>query len=594
MRSLSSGTIILLIMFASLGVATTEQPEDKDVDIILDLKVPMRDGVRLSARVWKPSRMESPLPTVLVFTPYISDESQGRGMFFARNGYVYVSIDVRGRGNSEGVFYPLEGDKHSKDIHDAIKWLAEQSWSDGRFVMRGGSYRGTVQWQALLEKPNELKTIVPTAAAYPGVDFPFYKNVFSSYDTRWLAFTSGLTGNAQLFADGEYWNSKFLKMYTEYIPYSRLWEMVGIPPRLFKRWLQHPYLDEFWRSFSPSPEDYTAIDFPILTITGYFDGDQPGAMMHYKQFMQHAGEEAIAKHYLLIGPWDHAGTRHPSRKLGGLTLGENSVIDMEELHLQWYDWILKAGDRPEILKDKVNYYVIGPNVWKHASTLEAVSNDKKVWYLSSPNSDAHDVFNSGILCLEPADSEPPDSFEYDPLNTDIGKKEALINTGSYFTDQSEAFRGEKVIYHSPPLSADLEVAGTMTLEAWISLNVPDTDIQVSLYEIKPDGTGVALGGTLLRARYRKSLSRAELVTPGEVELYRFDGFYFFSRVLSEGSRLRLIISSSNTPQMQKNYNSGGFVAEETAENAQTAVITLYHDDQHQSRLILPIVSDMER
>jgi putative CocE/NonD family hydrolase len=590
MKSLSSCTILLLIAFAGLCIAAAEQTKDKDVDMILDLKVPMRDGVLLSATVWKPSVMESPLPTILVFTPYISDESQGRGMFFARHGYVYVSIDVRGRGNSAGIYYPLEGDKHSKDIHDAIKWLAGQPWSDGRFVMRGGSYRGTVQWQALMEKPDELKTIVPTAAAYPGVDYPAFKNIFTSYDSRWLAFTSGLTGNAQLFADEDYWSGKFLKMYLEHIPYSRLWEIVGIQQRLFERWLQHPCLDEFWLSFSPSPDVLSTIDIPILTITGFFDDDQPGAMMHYNQFMRYAGEEAKARHFLLIGPWDHPGTRHPARELGGLTFGENSVIDMEELHLQWYDWVLKGGARPEILKDRVNYYVIGPNVWKHAPTLEAVSNGERIWYLSSPGSDAHDVFNSGVLSSEPAGNEPPDSFEYDPLNTDIGVKEASGAAGS-FMDQSEAFRGEKVIYHSPSLPADIEVTGKMKLEVWISLNVPDTDLQVSVYEIKRDGTGIALGSDIMRARYRKSLSKAELVTPGEIELYTFDGFYLLSRVLSEGSRLRLIISSSNTPQLQKNYNSGGDVAEETAKDARTAVITVYHDDRHQSRLVLPVMSD---
>jgi hypothetical protein len=124
---------------------------------------------------------------------------------------------------------------------------------------------------------------------------------------------------------------------------------------------------------------------------------------------------------------------------------------------------------------------------------------------------------------------------------------------------------------------------------WICLDVPDTDFSATLFEILRDGSSIQLAQDLLRARYRHSLKQETLVTPGEIERYTFDGFYFFSRRISRGSRLRLFINSPNTIFVQKNYNSGGAVISETAADAHTAHIMLYHDAEHPSYLQIPLV-----
>jgi predicted acyl esterase len=121
------------------------------------------------------------------------------------------------------------------------------------------------------------------------------------------------------------------------------------------------------------------------------------------------------------------------------------------------------------------------------------------------------------------------------------------------------------------------------------MDVPDTDFSATLYEILPDGTSVQLTGDLIRARYRESLAQEKLVKPGEVNQYTFDGFTFFSRQVAKGSRLRLVLNCPNSIYSEKNYNSGGVVAEETARDARTAHITVYHDTAHPSRLELPLV-----
>jgi predicted acyl esterase len=122
------------------------------------------------------------------------------------------------------------------------------------------------------------------------------------------------------------------------------------------------------------------------------------------------------------------------------------------------------------------------------------------------------------------------------------------------------------------------------------MDVPDTDFAVTLYEILPDGGSIALTSHTQRARYRTSLERETLITPSEINLYTFDRFWYFSRLVRKGSRLRLFIRPANRLEDQRNYNSGGVVADETAADARTAKVKLYHDADYPSQLVLPIVN----
>jgi len=114
---------------------------------------------------------------------------------------------------------------------------------------------------------------------------------------------------------------------------------------------------------------------PILTITGHYDGDQGGALTWYREHMRHGNAAARDKHYLIIGPWDHPGTRTPAREVAGLTFGEASLLDMNGLHKAWYDWTMKDGPRPEFLKDRIAYYVVPSDEWKYAGRLDAIAKE---------------------------------------------------------------------------------------------------------------------------------------------------------------------------------------------------------------------------
>jgi putative CocE/NonD family hydrolase len=176
------------------------------------------------------------------------------------------------------------------------------------------------------------------------------------------------------------------------------------------------------------------------------------------------------------------------------------------------------------------------------------------------------------------------------LDKRIGELERVL-IPDYFTNQTYDLNlfGNGLVYHSAPFTKDMEITGWVKLYAWISMDVPDTDFGVSLAEILPNGKMIKLTQDLLRARYCESNRVEKLVTPGKINLYTFDRFTFFSRRISKGSRLRLIISCTNTIYLEKNYNSGGIVAEESGRDARTAHVTLYHDRDHPSYVELPAV-----
>jgi putative CocE/NonD family hydrolase len=574
---------------SQLAEKRAKEEAPSEVDLIWALKIPMRDGVRLNGTVLKPSRQKEPLPVIFTLTPYIGDSYQERASYFSRHGYVFVLVDVRGRGGSEGVFDPNAQEPH--DGYDIVEFLARQPWCNGKVTMWGGSYAGFDQWATLKELPPHLATVVPVASVHAGLDFPFFKGIWGPYVMQWLTFTSGSTGNSNLFGESGFWIQKFRAMYLGQRPFNTLDQIVGNTTTVFQKWLQHPAYDSYWQSMAPAREQYARMNVPILTITGDYDGDQPGAMSYYREHMKYGNAESKGRHYLIIGPWDHPGTRTPKKEVGGLTFGDASLLDMNDLHRQWYDWTLKNGPKPEFLKKRLAYYVVGPGAenWKYADDLDGIATEHRKLYLISQGGIANDVFHSGEMADQPP-SSGPDKFVYDPNDLRPAELEKEDITKP-ITDERYALNlfGSGVVYHSEPFREATEITGNVKLTVWMAMDVPDTDFEVTLYEILPDGSSVQLSSDGLRARYRESLSEAKLVTPGQITRYEFDGFTWFSRRVSQGSRLRLVLGCINSIYSEKNYNSGGNVAEESGKDARVAHVTVYHDAEHPSALEIPVV-----
>ncbi|PYL17217.1 MAG: hypothetical protein DME30_07405 [Verrucomicrobia bacterium] len=578
--------------------ATATPPAATDYDIRWGVKIPLRDKVELNATLYFPKTPDGPAPktpVIFTLTPYISDTYHARGAYFASHGYVFALVDVRGRGNSAGEFEPFA--QEPRDGHDVVEWLAQQPFCDGKVAMWGGSYAGFDQWATAKEFPPHLATIVPAAAAHPPYDYPSLDNVGFLYDMQWFTHTSGRTGQQNLFGDSKFWRTKFLDAYKKHIAFSTLDSFVGNPSKNFQRIIRHPMADAYYDGMVPTQEQFKRILLPILTITGQYDGDELGAMTFYRDHMANASPEAQAKHFLIIGPWDHAGTRTPTDEVGGVKFGPAAIVDLNELHRQWYDWTMKNGAKPEFLKNQVAYYLLAPGnsgangEWKYSDNFANLIANPKTLYLDSKNGDANGVFRSGML-VEKQPNEGADQYVNDPMDTSRGENvegvEPKDKTAAIDQSFALCIGKDGLVYHTGPLPKETPLVGCPKVSLWVSIDTPDTDLQADLYEIQPDGTSIALWNDVRRLRYRESLREAKLVKPDEIVKCNFDPGLFVARRLMKGSRLRLVVYSPNSIFWQKNYNSGGVVADETAKDAHTAHIKIYHDAQRPSSIDLPL------
>jgi putative hydrolase, CocE/NonD family len=584
-KSLVPALLSVILVSQACADEPAPPPDPAKVKFQWGVKIPLRDGVKLNATVYTPREQKEPAPCVFTLTPYISQSYHDRGLYFAAHGYPFLTVDVRGRGNSEGEFRPLIQEAH--DGHDVVEWLAQQSYCNGRITMWGGSYAGYDQWVTAKEFPPHLATIVPVASPYAGIDFPMRGNIPFPYNIQWLTFTSGHAAQDRIFGDDAFWRAKNREWFESGAPFKQLDAIVGNPSVTFQEWIAHPSVDAYWDSYNPTAEQYAKLSLPILTITGSYDGDQPGAIEHYRQYMKNTDAAGRARHYLIIGPWDHAGTRTPQAEFGGLKFGPASLVDLPKLHLDWYAWTMQGGPKPAFLQKNVAYYVMDADKWRYTDTLEGITAESRPYYLDSV-ANATDVLAAGSLGGAQGKGKP-DQYVYDPRDVSIAALEASVDIASY-TDQRtvHALRGKQLVYHTAPFERDTEVSGFFKLTAWIAIDQPDTDFAVNVYEVRADGSSIALTSDVKRARYREDLRTPKLVTTREPLRYEFDGFTFTSRMLRQGSRLRVTIGPVNSMYSQKNFNSGGDVSSETMRDARAVTVKLYHDRAHPSALFVPL------
>jgi uncharacterized protein len=555
------------------------------VEMRWGVRIPLRDGVLLNATLYLPSGT-SAAPAVVLLTPYISQTYHDRGLYFAAHGYPFLAVDVRVRGNSEGEFRPLINE--AKDGYDVIEWLAQQSYCNGQIAMWGGSYSGYAQWAAANEFPPHLTTIVPVAAPYVGADFPVRANLPTCYLMQWLTLVWNRTSQDKLFWNNHaFWNDRWRQWFESGAAFCDLDRQLGNPSSTFREWIAHPQLDDYWDGYNPSAQSYAKLLIPVLTITGMYDGDQPGALMHYRQHIANAAAGREVQHYLIIGPWDHAGTRTPSLQFGGLEFGPDSIVDLGALHREWYAWTMQRGPKPQFLQKKVAYYVAGAEHWRYADTLDEITARSAPLFLESTNNPT-DIFSSGSLSPDQSAGGGPDHYLYDPQDVSLAQLESTLDPHD-LTQQSmlHAAIGKQLVYHSAAFERDCEISGFFRLVAWLSIDQPDTDFRVSVYEIQVDGTSVLLTTDSMRARYRESLREGQLISSTEPLCYEFNRFMFVARELKARHRLRLVIGPINSIHSQKNYNSGRVVAEEKVADARLVNVRLFHDQRYPSALYVP-------
>lgn len=600
---LAKTQLVALLLCGAVPPSNAAKEVGPGYDIEMSRMIPMRDGAELEAWIFKPTHLTSKAPTVLELTQYDIDGGRYHDfMEFVRRGYVFVQVLVRGRGRSGGVKSDNLGLQVGRDGFDAVEWIAKQPWSDGHVVMYGGSFVGMTQWRTAAQHPPHLSEIAPYVPIYPGWDVPNTNGIPQAWSAVIMGYVSGRALNTDFIANAEYWQGKMLEQYAVNRPFGELDDAIGIAQddwyltdehgqklSFMKAWLNHVGNEAFNLAAEPKASDYAEMNIPILTATGYFDDDQPGALHYYRGYVANAPAAVVAKHFLVIGPWDHLGTQHPAKEIEGLAIPQAAVLDMNKLHADWYDWALGRGPRPEFLREHVAYFMMGADEWRYAKTLEAASSGKDLTlFLSAPEGTPTDVFHSGRLGQKSPESEPPAVLVSDPHELpelDVAKYAATEDLKSQF----RAFQKRAITFHSEPFAQDTEVAGQMRLKLVIQADTPDFDLWAQVLMVMPDGSAVKLGEDIRRARFRNSFFKQELLKPDEVVEIPFD-FYWMAQRIAAGARLRLTIAPLNSPAFQKNYNTGGRIGYEKLEDIRVAHIKVLHDPEHASQLILPLAA----
>lgn len=524
--------------------------------------ITMNDGAIISAVIVRKKDITKPQPVVLVYNIYAGSIDIGKAEEIAVHGFIGVVVNTRGKRLSPQQIAPFEYD--AKDAYEIIDWISKQPWCNGKVGMFGGSYLGFSQWAAVKYLHPALKTIVPQVSVGAGIDYPLSNGIFMSYMLRWIHYvTNNKMTDEDEFGNQDKWNNLFTKWYKSGTSFRSFDKLDSRPDFIFQRWLKHPSYDSYWQSMTPQKAEFAKINIPILTITGYYDDDQLGALYYYRQ--HHLwNKKANKNHYLLIGPFNHGGSQgYPRSILTNYKIDSVANISITDIVFNWFDYVLKDSSKPAILKDYINFEVMGKNEWRHVASLDKMNNDTLTFYLStSKDGNRYKLASSKSLKTGHISQEVNflDRHEIKLDGEDLGWVNAII-------DSVLVPSQNQLVFITDPLKERFSINGAIMANIVTAINKKDMDIVLDFYEQMPDGKYFALNRCLQRASYAKDRVKRQLLHPGKMELIEMNNTFFTSRQLQKGSRLVIIIGINKNPDWQINYGTGKDVSDETINDA---------------------------
>ncbi len=565
-----------LILVAVISLPGFLLAEDAfQVRIDFNQRVEMRDGVELSADVYRPDT-EGRFPVILSRTPYNKNGSRPLrfGTYFAPRGYVYVEMDVRGRGDSGGIFVPYRNE--GIDGYDAIDWCAKQPWSNGRVGTIGGSYLGRIQYLTAIHQPPHLKTMIAMVTpSDPFVEFP--TGLPLPMSISWCHFTAGRMNQNMDAVD---WS----KLHN-HLPIYTMDEAAGRPNPYWKEMIKHAQLDEWWEPLRYQ-DKYDRVLVPVLHISGWYDDEQIGTPLNFIGMTTKGKTEEIrSSQKLLMGPWPH-GILRAERELGGIDFGPTAVIDLEGYFLRWFDYWLKEINNGIMDEPPVRIFVMGENRWIDENEWPLPRTKWTTYYLRSGGR-ANSLFGDGRLSTEKPTEEPPDEFTYDPaVPVPFITDPEFKQIGGPDDYRPVERRDDVLVYTSPTLEEDVTVCGPIRVKLHAASSAPDTDFMAKLLDVWPNGFAQRLTDGMVRARFRDGTDRPSLIEKDTIYLYDID-LWNTCQTFKNGHRIRLEITSSAFPKYDRNPNTGEELGRTT--RMQTAQQAIYHDRKHPSHVVLPII-----
>ncbi len=557
------------------------------LNVAKDVAVPMRDGVVLRADVALPSSAGR-FPTLVYRTPYGKQFALKEGSTFEKavaRGYVVVIQDVRGRYASDGDFSPYQNE--GRDGYDTIEWAARQSWSDGNVGTFGLSYPGAVQWLAAVENPPHLKAMVPAMTFSTPRNFFYSGGVFDGSWLDWIWFNiapdarrrKNLPGPQTRKEAAASWEQDHERI-QNFLPLRNLPDLKQVAP-FYYDWLSHPPADPWW-DWAELRNKYNRVHAAVLNFSGWYDEayGPDGATTNFNGLLVARPSKKDPRTHTMIGPWTHGG--QDESKSGERDFGPAAPIDYDELILRWMDHYLRGLDNGVDRDKPVRLFVMGDNAWRDEDSWPLTRAKYTSYYLNSSGA----ASRTGKL--------------YPSLLVHSAQKSVLVSDPSHpLTDPYTAYgahdyrsfagRDDVLLFDTAPLAADTEVTGPIRAEIFASADVPDFDLWVRLLDVAHDGSAFNLmspGLDVLRASYRNASLKPELLTPGQAYLLTLDRM-LTSNVFRAGHRIRVQISAAFSPHFSRNLQTGE--SEITSSRTQLGHIRIYHDAEHSSRIVLPVI-----
>ncbi len=567
-----------------------------------DVPAEMRDGAVLRADIYRPGDMQRH-PAILIRTPYNKALMLGISgmlniMSLVKAGYAVAIQDVRGRYASGGQWkrqdmFAVEG----LDGYDSIEWLASQRWCDGNVGMAGISYLAGLQWFTAMGSPPHLKAIAPWMGGMRSLGIGMAP-VLTGGAIALIAAVSRVGLNAPDVVDRLEREGQDVAEIRRALEWAERNpdEAYNFLPLKDLPILRFEQIREIWNAnVHPVPEDeleksrkYEKVMVPCHQLCGWYDVLEFGTFESFAKMKVRGGSQLAREgQYVIAGPWAHG---QPTTTLGEINFGTLAGApqpSISEQQIAFYDKYLRGKD---IKIPTVRYFVMGRNKWQEADSWPLPQTQWQRFYMHSRGS-SNTAVGDGLLSRDEPESEPPDRFIYDPhrpVPTHGGRIGARGCVPAPLDQSRIEMRNDILCYTTPELKEDVEVTGPLEIHVFAATSARDTDFAAKVVDVYPDGRALNLAEGIKRAKGRLSESRPELVNPGEVYEYVIV-MGDTSQLFRKGHRIRIDISSSNFPAVDRNMNTGNPIGEDA--RGIPAMQTIYHQTGYASYIDLPVIPE---
>ncbi len=594
------------------------------------LMVPMRDGKRMAADVYRPKDTSKKYPTVFVRTPYnfnFWDVRNGvprdlnNELDAVKRGYAFVEMNERGHFFSEGN-YDILGPPLS-DGDDELTWITKQPWSNGKVGLIGCS--STAEWQlavASLGNP-ALAAIIPQGFGAGVGRIPPYWEQGNWYrggavQMLFIAWLYGEQNQVRPMFPRDTSREDLIRASKSFdlaqqqppvdwskalrrLPEMDIYKAVDGPRGIFADEMPVPtggamirrapndaawYRGGLWH-------DKMKINVPGFWFMSWYDVSVGPNLAAYNHVRKTASAEIANQQYAVIAPTLHCAYK---RATENTVVGERSMgdarLNYDELTWAWFDRFLKGEQNGFLEKTpRVRYFTMGINKWQASDTWPPKGAQPLTFFLSSSGK-ANSLNGDGALLNTPPAADSPDRFDYDPMNPvpsyggNVCCTGNAIQGGAWDQRKMEE-RNDILVYSTGPLKEATELSGPIEVTLYVSSDVKDTDFTVKLIDVYPDGRAYNLDETIQRLRYRNGYDKPlTWMKPGEVYKFTFQPMTT-SNFFDVGHRIRIEISSSNFPRFDRNLNTGGRNYDET--QGIIAHNVVHHSKEYPSSVTITVV-----